>query len=155
MSTRPLIVLGLFCLAGSTGRAQESALQNDPLATMLAGKASQFLEAVSEGKAPDAYRVLLDGSLLSKQTEALKALVSKTGELETKYGKYRAYERIGMRKVGSDLVLLKYLYKCEQFPVVWYFTFYRTPASSGLPPEDDTWRVIAVRFDTDLDALWY
>jgi hypothetical protein len=70
-----------------------------------------------------------------------------------------APERLGTRvaprpaPIGRDLVLLRYLYKGENFPVVWYFTFYRTTAAGETGP--GTWRTIAVRFDTDLELLGF
>jgi hypothetical protein len=91
---------------------------------------------------------------LAKQTEAVKTLIDKTNELKAKYGECRKFERIAARRVGEDLVMLKYLYKCEDFPVVWYFTFYRTPSRSDVALTDSgSWRAIIVRLDTDLESL--
>lgn len=149
------VLVGLLVSAATAAMGQESALQNDPVIAALGARATHFLDSVSGGQTQSAYQDLLAGSPLLKQAEALKTLVSRTVELEPKYGRYRGCERIGSRRVGNDLVLLKYLYKCDNYPVLWYFTFYRTPAPGDLSPEDDTWRVITVRFDTELDALWY
>ena len=61
---------------------------------------------------------------------------------------------LGQATIGNDLVLMKYLYKCETFPVVWYFTFYRTsPRGERTADTGDSWRVIIVRFDTELELL--
>lgn len=149
------VLAGLLLSVAASATGQENALQNDPVIAALGARATQFLDSVSGGQTQNAYQDLLAGSPLAKQTDALKSLVSRTVELEPKYGRYRGCERIGVRRVGTDLVLMKYLYKCDNYPVLWYFTFYRTPAPGDLSPEDDTWRVIAVRFDTELDALWY
>ncbi|OHB66091.1 MAG: hypothetical protein A2V70_06890 [Planctomycetes bacterium RBG_13_63_9] len=128
-------------------------MEADPVLTALGDKIRTFLEGVSLTEAQSAYQELLAGSQLLKQEKALKALVDKTKELQTKYGRYRGFEQIGARRVGKDLVLFRYLYKCENFPVVWYFTFYRTPGPAEAPAESSNWRVIAVRFDTDLERL--
>ena len=81
------------------------------------------------------------------------ALIAKTDQLHELYGPYRGFEAIAARRAGKDLVFLRYLYKCENFPVVFYFTFYRTPR--GEPPTEtsNSWRVIIVRFDTELELL--
>jgi hypothetical protein len=150
-----ILAVGLLLSVAVAASAQESALQNDPVIAALAARATQFLDSVSGGQTQNAYQDLLAGSPLAKQTDALKALVGRTVELEPKYGRYRGCERIGARRIGADVVLMKYLYKCDNYPVIWYFTFYRTPAPGDLSPEDDTWRVIALRFDTELDTLWY
>ena len=150
---RAMIWLALAaCL--STGRDLQAQETPDPVIATLDTRVSQFLEGVSMGQTQTAYQELLTGSQLLKSTEGLKKLVEKTKELETKYGRYRAFERISAKRVGTDLVLLKYLYKCENFPVVWYFTFYRTPQRGDPPPEDKNgWRIIIVRFDTQLELL--
>ena len=150
-----IVVLGiLFSLPGGpVARGQVLAPETDPVLDTLDDEIKSFLEAVSLGQVQSAYDELLLGSHLAKQDKALKKLVEQTQELQSKYGEYRAFEQIAARRIGNDLVLLKYLYKCEHFPVVWYFTFYRTPGET--PPENSNWRVVIVRFDTELELLGY
>jgi len=50
-------------------------------------------------------------------------------------------------------VFLRYLYKCEDFPVVWTFGFYRPISRPDTPPDETAWRVILVRFDTEVEQL--
>ena len=146
-----LLALAIGCVAASAALGQE---KPDPVLDLLDGKVKQFLEAVSMGEPQSAYQRLLAGSPLAKQTEAVKSLVEKTQDLKTRYGEYRTFERIAAKRVGSDLVLLKYLYKCEHFPVIWYFTFYRTPQRIESAAETaGAWRVVIVRFDNDLERL--
>jgi hypothetical protein len=95
---------------------------------------------------------LASAQLLSDQKKpALQSLVAKTDALQVKFGNYRGSDKISAKSIGKDLVLLKYLYKCERYPIVWHFTFYRTAptAESTTGP----WIVIAVRFDTELELL--
>ena len=150
-----LIVLSTLLAAGRTASGQELGAAEDKVLVALDARAAQFLEGVSMGQAQSAYRELLAGSQLLKQTDALKTLIEKTVALEKKYGRYREFEQVATKRVGNDLVLLKYLYKCENFPVVWYFTFYRTPSPGEPPVESRQWRVITVRFDTALESLWF
>jgi len=145
-------LLAMFLPWGArTAPAQEPAEATDPVLVALDGRITTFLEGVSMGQTQNAYQELLADSQLAKQDQALKDLVAQTVELHAKYGEYRGFEQIAAKRVGQDLVLLKYLYKCEHFPVVWYITFYRAPAKS--PPETADWRVIIVRFDTELELL--
>jgi hypothetical protein len=149
-------VLAVVLVLWSGGRGasgQETGKEPDPTVVALQAKAGQFLEGVSLGRPQNAYQELLAGGPLLKQTEGLRALVEKTGEIETKYGRYRASESVAAKRIGTDLVLLRYLYKCENFPVVWHFAFYRTPNAGETLPVGGPWRVVSVRFDTDLDAL--
>lgn len=57
-----------------------------------------------------------------------------------------------IKSVGKDVVLLKYLYKCEKFPVVWYVAYYRD-FTRAVTASDDRWVVISIRFDTQVEAL--
>ena len=150
-----LILLSTLLAAGRAASGQELAAAEDKVLVALDAHAAQFLEGVSMGQAQSAYQELLAGSQLLRQSDALKTLIEKTGGLEKKYGRYWGFEKIAAKRVGDDLVLLKYLYKCENFPVVWYFTFYRTPSPAEPPVESRQWRVITVRFDTELELLWF
>jgi len=125
--------------------------ETDPVLKSLDAKVASFLEGVSGGQAQSALNDLLIGSQLLKQQEALKDLTARINELEEKYGKYRGFEQIAGKRIGQDLVLMRYLYKCAEFPVVWRVTFYRPPG--GTAADTGTWRVVAVRFDTNLEKL--
>jgi len=148
-----LLIAPCLLFVGSISLGQDVAVQPDPVLVAINARVSQFLEGVSMGQAQSAYPELLAGSRLLKQADALKDLIEKTNELDEKYGRYRAFEQIAAKRIGGDLVLLKYLYKCEDFPVVWYFTFYRTPSPGETAAENEIWRVITVRFDTELELL--
>lgn len=144
-----LVVL-VVCQSGhGIAAAQEP---SDPVVDALNARVRLFLKGVSLGTTQAAYQELLAGSPLLKRTEAVEALVKKTEEIENRYGPYRGVEPIVARHVGSDLVLLKHLYKCENFPVVFYFAFYRTPRGDGAA-ENNNWRAIIVRFDSKLELL--
>lgn len=143
----------LMGLPGCLWAAADDTKEKDPVLSTLDARVAQFLEGVSLGQSQSAFADLLSGSQLLKQGDALKDLVARTNDLETKYGKYRAFEQVSAKRIGSDLVLMRYLYKCESFPVVWHFTFYRTLGVGDTGSKTGTWRVVAVRFDTDLEQL--
>jgi hypothetical protein len=107
----------------------------------LGGKAAALEKALAE--------LLADGPLAARTT-AVESLLAETRKLEGRYGKYRAAERIAAKRVGDDVIVLSYLTKCDSFPVVWHFTFYRDQRPAVTPA---TWNVIAVRFDTDVELL--
>jgi hypothetical protein len=156
MSYRRLTGVSLCVIAFLLSQAPLLPAQgtSDPEIEVLDRKVKQFLEGVSMDEAQAAYQQLLSGSQFAKQTEAVKALVDKTRELKAKYGDFRGFEQIAAKRIGKDVVVLKYLYQCEQFPVAWHVTFYRTPPRGDVPAEEgNTWRVIILRFDTDLEAL--
>jgi hypothetical protein len=92
---------------------------------------------------------------LASNQEMLQSVVEDAEKVNERFGEYRGFEQIEARRIGQDLVIMKYLYKCESSPVVWYFTFYRPPQQgsdmTGTTTSD--WMVIGVRFDTDLEML--
>jgi len=140
-------------ITGLPALVQGAAAEPDETIAALEARVADFLEGVSGGPPQSAYDELLAGSELLKQKEALVELVKQTAELDGKYGRYKGFERIAARRIGRDLVLMRYLYKCENFPVVWYFAFYRT-AGEGLTENGD-WRAVIVRFDTNLELLGF
>jgi hypothetical protein len=146
------LTAGLICLGGDRfALAQEPA---DPDVKMLQQRVDSFFEGISvAGRTQSAYKEFLAGSPLLKQTEQVDALVARTDQLDDRYGPYRGFEPIAARRVGTDLIFLRYLYKCEQFPVVFYFTFYRAPRGDPPAETSNNWRVIIVRFDTELELL--
>lgn len=150
-----IVFVALGCLlAGTLTTPAQQSPTDDVVITALDSRAGRFLEAVSLGDTERAYADLLAGGRLAQQKEAVANLVEKTSQLRTLYGKYQSFERIATERVGQDLVLLTYLYKSVDFPVVWHFAFYRgTVATSEALPQSDGWRAVEVRFDTNLEAL--
>ncbi len=151
-----LLVAGaaLVCALARHAPGQETPAAKDEVIDALDARVTPFFESISQGATQQAFDNLLRGSpLLIKKTEALQALIEKTNQIPGRFGRYRSYERIDARRVGKDLVLMRYLYKCEDFPVVWHFTFYRPTPRADMPAEETAWRAIAVRFDTELEAL--
>ena len=156
-----LLPVSLVLLVGFPVAAQEPDNTVDPEIVMLDKKVFEFFADLQisgslEEKSKHAFQeVLLKGStqLLKKEKQpAFQALIKKTDALlKEKYGKYRGSERISAKSIGKDLVLLTYLYKCEHYPIVWRFTFYRK--ATNAEPTASQWIVIAVRFDTDLELL--
>jgi len=143
------LAAAIFLISDRASSAQEPTEE----VQKLHGRVSSFLEGVSRGTPQAAYEELLRGSQLITQTEAVEALVQETARIEENYGQYREFEQVDARQIGEDLVLMRYLYKCDNFTVIWYFTFYRTPTRGELADENGLWRVIIVRFDTRLESL--
>jgi hypothetical protein len=137
--------------------AQSTETTTEEIVAAADARAKAFLDNLSSKQTTveQTYETLLKGGPLASKKQAIETLVTRSAELETKYGKFRAAERIEAKRIGSDVLILKYLYKCDNFPVVWYFTFYRDqrPASAAATTTTRTWSVIAVRFDTEIELL--
>ena len=137
-------------LSLSPASAQEAL---NPAISKLDDEVTAFLQVIAGNEPRRAFSQLLSGSQLNTRTEAVEQMVRQIEQLERTYGAFRESERISRKQVGKDLVLLKYLYKCKYFPVVWYFTYYREPSSRSQMGDANPWVVISVKFDTQFEAL--
>ncbi|MCL2622840.1 MAG: hypothetical protein FWD31_04150 [Planctomycetaceae bacterium] len=77
----------------------------------------------------------------------IQIIAQKTEEMIKDGTRWRP-EYLDAKNVGTDLIQMRYFYKSDTHPVIWYFTYYRTPASSR------NWNCISVRFDTNIDPLF-
>jgi hypothetical protein len=152
LSLSLLIATATLAAAMAPAVAQDESAFTDPVVAKLNDRVHRFLSEIAERREADAFKDLLSGSQLAEQTAAVKTLVERAKELSERYGTYRESEAVGAKRVGKDLVLLKYLYKCEKFPVVWHIAYYRDARGTS-NSSDDHWIVISLRFDTQLDAL--
>ncbi|HEY2838115.1 MAG TPA: hypothetical protein VGJ26_03130 [Pirellulales bacterium] len=151
-------IVTLMALAPPAIVHGQNPAQDDAVVSALTGQLTSFFTSVSTGDVKEAYEALLTDSQLAKRDrqEQLGALIKKTSDLPTNYGAFHSFERITAKRVGTDLVVFKYLYKCENFPIVWHVVFYRDlreSRSSDAATAYGNWRVISVRFDTDLEIL--
>lgn len=155
MSAFRLGVWVVAVLACGAIRAQSAAEAPaaDPVIELLQSRAAHFLDEVAAGNVQVAYEQLLADSPLLKQTEAIRQVVEKIQALKNTAGAWRGYEAVGAKRIGTDVVLLRYVVKCDDFPVIWTFVFYRPPAAA--PPAESVWRVVSVRFDTQLELLGF
>ena len=152
IGTPCVLLLALLIFANRAVGAEDTVIA-DPVVAKLHDKVVRFLESVS-AETNTAFNDLLLGSPLSEQKDSVRSLVDKSKEIADRYGAFRESEQISAKRIGKDVVLLKYLYKCEKFPVLWYFAFYRDFTRSTAAG-DDYWLVISVRFDTQIEALGY
>ncbi len=133
------------------GLASTASGQEDKAITDLTTRVDSFFDHLADEMvdAQKAFNELLEGSPLQGQ-EDVKKLIDRVGKLEGMYGRFLEAERVDAKLIGKDVVLLKYLYKTERYPLVWYFTYYRAPSTTGVPAP---WVIITVRFDTRVELL--
>jgi len=116
------------------------------LKTRVAGFFTKLADKEQQPK--QVFKDILAEGPLAKRNEAIGNLVIRFERLKKDCGKYLGSEAVFERKAGSDLVILKFLYKAENYPVVWYFTFYHRPDD-----KKNKWILISLRFDTRLEQL--
>jgi hypothetical protein len=149
---RASVLMLAVCSSASRALAADDSDFSNPVVAKLNDKVLRFLQDVSQGKEQEAFDELLAGSQLAEQSMAIKQLVEKAKNIVDRYGTHRENEAISAKRVGKDVVLLKYLFKCEKLPVVWHVAYYRDTVRANNAGEDH-WSVVAIRFDTQLDAL--
>ncbi|MFW6124741.1 MAG: hypothetical protein ACOC46_01225, partial [Pirellulales bacterium] len=138
-------ILGLLLLVASPAsraqRGQERATRLDEI--RLAEAVEEFLATLARGEVDDAFQQILRGSPVADETEQVEHLVTQTENALRAYGAFRGSERLDIRSIGQSLVFLRYLYKTERLPLVWFFAYYRPDAQAE-------WNLVVIRFDTDL-----
>lgn len=141
----PAVILAIVCGVPTSVLAQD-----DPLPGLQKRIDGFFLALTADDAEPKgAFDELLAGSPLEKSDD-IKKLVEEVRKFDDRYGEFLEAEQVSAKRVGKDLVLLKYLYKGQKFPVVWHFAFYRAPSKT---PASRTWAVILLRFDTRVEQL--
>lgn len=150
MSIRSTSLVGLIAVVCFTGTAFGQTDDN-ALVRPLQTKTDRFFAQVENNAIKDAFTELLQGSPVAEQEEAIDALAKKAGEITDLYGRRLGSSMIQAKVVDEDLVLLRYLDKCENYPIVWTFWFYHPP--SGADSSGSGWYVVTVRFDNDLRML--
>ena len=150
------VSLIVFCLHERLCAQNPSELDLFP---SQAGKIDEFFRILDEKKpdSKEAFDFLLSGSPLMKIQDAAKIkdnMVQKTNELWRISSQSWVPERIDAQLIGKDVLIMRYLYKSDVIPVVWYFTFYRSPSKSEtVLPSLNPWNCIGVRYDTNLEVF--
>jgi hypothetical protein len=142
----------LSAVATQVALAQASGPENDPEIVLLQGRVDQFFASLTNSMIgpENAVRTIVGKGPLKDRNEDINKLIDQASALDQRYGTYAGHEAVGQRAVGKDLIFLRYLYKGEKFPVVWYFTFYRTGTNGALNRD---WQLISLRFDSKVEAL--
>lgn len=111
-----------------------------------------LISNASTSKAFDDW-LALNLSVSPSGSQSIDEMKLKLAEIKTQFGEFRSYDRVDVKTVGEDLMLVRYLLKCDFHPVVWSFAFYRKPTTGVLTTAPNPWRVISLRFDTNLEFL--
>jgi hypothetical protein len=155
VSSRILTVIVGCCVALLTAqqaRGQAASPETEAEIDRLQTRVELFFSSLTNtAEGPErAVRQIVGSGPLKDRNDDINKLIDQAMALDQRYGAYAGHEAIGERAVGRDLIFLRYLYKGEKFPVVWYFTFYRSGANGALNRD---WQLIALRFDSKVEAL--
>jgi hypothetical protein len=139
-------------LAARPAPAQEPSPEVQQELDVLEGRIDSFFRSLTDKSlGPErALRELIGNGPLKERNDDISKLIDQALTLDQRFGLYTGHERVAVRAVGNDLVLLRFLYKGDRFPVVWYFAFYRPAAIGGVRRD---WSLISVRFDAKVELL--
>jgi hypothetical protein len=136
-------------------RAQSSYVTPEPYKELDDRIKLFFDEILANPSSTTAFDSILMSGLSSGGSSLIDTSISemktKLDDIKSRFGSFKEYEKIDAKPIGKDLVIIRYILKCESYPVVWTFTFYRRPTAATLAAAQ--WQTIGLRFDTNLDIL--
>lgn len=151
-----LAVFSVFTLISPLLFAQNGTAPTTAEIEALQATIKTFFETISDeaaGPQKGLEELLKNSPLLREEKDkTIQALSNNIREISRRFGAYLSFEPIGVKTIGRDLVVLRYLYKCQDYPVVWYFTFYRP--ISPTPAEGMTarpWSLVYFYYDSNLN----
>jgi hypothetical protein len=144
----PLLILGA---RSAIAQDPQRTVSEDDLKSVKTRVETFFQSLTNPTLGPErAFPELIANGPLKDRTDDIKKLIDQAQTLDQRYGDYSGHDFASSKAVGADLVFLKYLYKGERYPVVFCFTFYRAGPIGGF---DREWSLIALRFDSRIEAL--
>ena len=162
-----LLVLVLPSIPAIPVGAQGTSTPIDP-ARDFDERIQSFFDQLKTGNTTVAFDNILLESPLGATTASGQISDMRARFEETKknlFGEILSFERYGSKRIGEDIIVVRYILKCENYPMIWTFTFYRKPVSqtsltsgslgSGTTSVTNTnrWNLIEMRFDSNLDLL--
>jgi len=142
------LVLAVLLALGWTGT--QAQVNKDPISDdeleLVGRRATVFLASIGKGQLDDELSSLLERSPLLKDSRKVQQLEDALRTELRRYGAFREVEKVRLERRSDSLIRGVYLYKCQDFPLVWEFTFYR-------PSPEEGWVVIALRFHIDYEKL--
>ena len=142
------VLITILCVGYLHFRTNVAAQMSPVTETDAQSRIRAFFDTLtSQPVSTDAYQSAYQKMLPGSPPQDIGVIVQMTEELFKERNRWQ-YELLDTKPVGNDLMLIRYLTKSETHPVIWYFTFYRSPFGTR------TWNCIGIRFDTNLDSLF-
>jgi len=104
-----------------------------------------FFESLSRGNTTSAFETSMRTSPLSSSINdaSIAEMRSRVESMRIQFGAILNWEKLDPKRIGDDVILLRYILKYEQYPVLWTFAYYRNPNTNA-------WVLIGQNFDTDV-----
>ncbi|MDO5309122.1 MAG: hypothetical protein Q4G03_06465 [Planctomycetia bacterium] len=152
-----VLIIAVVTFVSNRGEQTQTQAQmpSGPEVDALRESIGNFFENLSDPNkgASKAINEFLKNSALNESEDVKKRIVDGLQMIDKNFGAYVSYEPIGQKAVGEDLVVFRYLYKRQNYPIVWYFTYYRPRAKTVDATSTPTsWTLIGFRYDANLDV---
>jgi hypothetical protein len=93
---------------------------------------SSFFDTLIKETPAKAYEILLNGSPLNENHDKVKEQILQTKKAIDIYGKISGFEQAGADYVSLSYVNVKYLSLHPFNPILWTFTFYKSPVKGWI-----------------------
>jgi hypothetical protein len=128
----------------------------------LDSQIEEFFRALKRGTSASAFSALLRLSSFDSSSKEVTALQTEVDRCKTQFGEILNWEKYEdeSKRIGVDVVKIRYILKYEKYPVIWTFAFYRKPAAISSTPgflpsssvssaSGPPWVLIALHFDSE------
>ena len=116
----------------------------------LDAKIQTFFGSLMGGNSSEAFGELLRSSPLgSADARPQLTELQKKVEEAKQFGEIINWEEYESKRIGKDIMSLRYILKYEQYPIIWTFTFYRKPSGPSSMTTSNPWVLIDLRLETD------
>jgi hypothetical protein len=121
----------------------------------LSARVQTFFTALSRGNSAPAFEELLRQSPLNAAAAGteLARMRNKVEEFKTQFGDILRWDKHDVKQIGEDIIVMRYILKYDQYPVIWTFAFYRKPSTASSLGNSNVWTLVEVHFDTNLGSL--
>lgn len=118
-------------------------------------KIVSFFETLKRGNSLSAFDDLLYQSPLGSSSAGSQTseLQKQVDELRKDFGDILNWDKYETKRMGEDVVVIQYILKYEQCPVIWSFAFYRKPTTASsvtITNPSNPWVLVELRFDTHI-----
>jgi len=110
-----------------------------------------FFSALARRNSASAFDELFRSSPLGSPDANVHvdAVRRKVDDFRTLFGDIHSWDKYDTKQVGESILLIRYILKYDDHPVIWEFTFYRKP-SAPTSLTAPSWVLIGLHFDTEM-----
>ena len=116
----------------------------------LDARIETFFTSLSRGTSSTAFEETLRLSTLgtSSADPAIQEMRSRVDSMRSQFGNILHWEKYETKRIGEDVILIRYLLKYDIHPVMWTFSYYRKPTGPSIV--NNPWLLVGLHFETDV-----